>query len=532
MARRRVLVRDVAEIMEHWQAGRSIRAIARSLGADRDTIRRYVRAAEAEGCHPGPEGAPPQGWREWVAQTFPGLTEQGRHMPTWSELERFREDIIAGLRETNGKTVWQRLHHEKGLTTSYNSFLRYVRWRLPGAGKSPRITVRRDDPPPGEEAQIDFGYLGLWEDREAGKTRRLWAFSMILSHSRHLFACAVQQMDRTAWVQSHVAAFDFFEGVPARLVPDNLGSGVMKADLYDPKLNRTYEELAHHYDCLIDPARAGKPQDKPRIERMVPYIRDSFWKGRSFLSFEEINQELREWCLKVAGMRIHGTTRQRPLEVFLALEKTTLKPLPGAPFEIATWYQAKIGDDCHAYAASGGYSVPYQYRGRVLDVRMTGATVQCYLDHELVKTHPRVGKGKRSTDWNDYPPEKGAFFSRTPDWCRSKARKMGDSVIEVVEVLLADHLLHHLRQVHGILKLSEKYGERRLNAACRRALYFGDPAYRTIKSILEKGLDQQMELVTAEPAAGAFLRGPQDLFASIAGERMDTFHDQSTSPAE
>jgi hypothetical protein len=453
-------------------------------------------------------------------------------MPTWIELESFREDIIIGLRETNAKTVWQRLHDNRGLTTSYNSFLRYLKWKVPGAGKSPRITVRRDDPPPGEEAQIDFGYLGLWEDPLTGKKSRLWAFSIVLSHSRHMFACAVRHMDRTAWVESHVAAFEFFGGVPARLVPDNLGSGVMKADLYDPKLNRAYDELAHHYDCLIDPARAGKPQDKPRIERMVPYIRASFWKGRAFSSLEEINVALREWCLKVAGMRIHGTTRQRPLEAFLAVEKTALKPLPRDTFELATWYQAKIGDDCHAYAASGGYSVPYQYRGKTLDVRITGTRVQCFLYHELIKTHPRVGKGKRSTDWNDYPPEKGAFFSRTPDWCRSKARKMGDDVTEAVEALLADHLLHHLRQVHGIIRLNDKYGERRLNAACRRALDFGDPAYRTIKSILEKGLEQQLAMVAAVPESGAFLRGPDDLFASLVGEEKEIIYGQSTSPAE
>lgn len=532
MARRRILVRDVAEIMEHWQAGRSIRAIARSLGADRDTIRRYVRAAGGQGYHPGPGGGPEQGWKAWVTQTFPGLSEQGRQMPTWIELERFREDIIVGLRETNGKTVWQRLRDNKGLTCSYNSFLRYVRWKVPDAGKPARITVRRDDPPPGEEAQIDFGYLGLWEGPLTGKRYRLWAFAMVLAHSRHLFACVVHRMDRVTWVQSHVAGFQFWGGVPARLVPDNLGSGVIKADLYDPKFNRSYEELARHYGCLIDPARAGKPRDKPRIERMVSYIRDSFWKGRTFLSFEEINQALREWCLKVAGMRIHGTTRQRPLETFLAVEKPVLKPLPRDQFEIATWYQAKVGDDCHVYAASGGYSVPYQYRGKRLDIRISSTLAQCFLDHELIKTHPRAGKGKRSTDWNDYPPEKGAFFSRTPDWCRNKARKMGHAVSEVIEVLLADHLLHHLRQVHGILRLGEKYGERRLDAACRRALDFGDPAYRTIKSILEKGLDQEVAVITGLPIAGAFLRGPQDLFASIAEEGKEAFYAQSPSPAE
>ena len=121
MARRRIMVRDVAEILEHWQAGRSIRAIARSLGADRSTIRKYIAAAKAQGYHPGPGGGPPQGWKAWVAETFPGLTERGRNRPTRAELERFREDIIAGLKETNAKTVWQRLKDDKGLTYSYNS---------------------------------------------------------------------------------------------------------------------------------------------------------------------------------------------------------------------------------------------------------------------------------------------------------------------------------------------------------------------------------------------------------------------------
>jgi len=114
-----------------------------------------------------------------------------------------------------------------------------------------------------------------------------------------------------------VAGFDFWGGVPARLVPDNLGSGILKADLYDPKFNRGYEELAHHYGILIDPARAGKPKDKPRVERIVPYIRESFWAGRDFFSLEEINRGLLQWCLKVAGQRIHGTTRQSHHQVIV-----------------------------------------------------------------------------------------------------------------------------------------------------------------------------------------------------------------------
>jgi len=126
-------------------------------------------------------------------------------------------------------------------------------------------------------------------------------------------------------------------------------------------------------------------------------------------------------------MRVHGTAHSRPLEVFLAVEKLALKPLPGEPFEPTTWFRAKVGDDCHVYVACGGYSISYQYRGKVLDVWVTDTLVQGFLDHEMVKTHRRVGKGQRATDWNDYPPEKGTFFSRTPDWCQAKAAQMGEA---------------------------------------------------------------------------------------------------------
>lgn len=512
-------MRDVAEILEHWQAERSIRAIASSLGADRDTVRKYVRVAQAQGYRPGPDGGPAQGWRAWVAENFPALTERGRWAPTWAELEAFQEDIVGGLKETSAATVWQRLRDEKGLRASYNSFRRYMKRRLPGAGKARRIRVLREDPPPGEEAQVDFGYLGLWRDPLTGKGRRVWVFATELSHSRYPYARASLSQDQRAWQEGHIKALEFYGGVPQRVVPDNLKAGVLKPDLYDPKFNRGYEELARHYGFLIDPARAGKATDKARVERLIPFIRNSFWKGRDFsaMDMEGVNRGLEEWCRKVAGMRVHGTTRQRPLEVFLSVEQAALKPLPRDPFELATWYRAKMGDDCHVYVSGGGYSVPYQYRGQLLDVRVTDTLVQCFLNHELVKTHRRVAKGKRATEWNDYPPEKGAFFSRTPDWCRARATQMGEAAAEVVEGLLLDHLLHHLRQVHGILRLGEKYGASRLNAACRRALAYDDPCYRTIKNVLEKGLDREISMATAAPVVvGAFLRGPQELFAPVA----------------
>lgn len=503
-------MRDVGEILEHWQAGRSIRATARSLGADRATVRKYIAIAEAHGYGPGVP-PPGQGWRVFLQEVAPEVFDPVLRSKVFAELRTRHEQIEETVVHTNLMTAWLRLRDGLGIKASYSSFRRYVQEHLPGVVGLAQVTVRREDPPPGEEAQIDFGYLGLWEDPLGGKRCRLWVFAMVLSHSRHLFARAVRHMDQVAWLESHVAGFEFWGGAPARLVSDNLKSAILKADLYDPRFNQGYEELARHYGILIDPARAGKPKDKPRVERMIPYIRESFWAGRSFSSLEGMNRELLQWCLKVAGGRIHGTTRQRPLEVFAAVEGAALRPLPLEPFEIATWAKAKVGRDCYFWADGTGYTAPYPYAGKEVTVRLTPRLVQAYFGYELVKTHVRVARGRRSTDWNDFPPEKAEFFRRTPDWCREQATLLGEEVRKAVEALLEDHLLYHLRQVRGILRLGEKYGASRLNAACARANAFGDPSYRTIKNILEKGLDRELALATPVSAAGAFLRGPKEL---------------------
>jgi transposase len=514
MARRKVTVRDIGEILDHWQSGRGIRAIAGSLGVSRPTIRKYVAIARCHGYEVGGL-PPPEGWRVFLEQAAPELVDPTVGSGVFRELLEHHDLIRETLEGTTVMVGWQRLRDEHGLGASYSSFYRYVRKCLPEVLERRGLTVRREDPPVGEEAQVDYGYLGLWEDPVVGRRRRLWALVMVLSHSRHMFVRVVERMDQASWLECHVAAFEFWGGTPRRMVLDNLTSGVLKADLYDPKFNRGYAELASHYGLLIDPARVQKPRDKPRVERMMPYVRGSFWAGRRFGCLDEINQEALKWCLTVAGMRVHGTTRQRPLEVFQGLEREALRPLPSEPFELVTWVEAKLGRDCYFYAGGAAYSAPYQYALRNLAVRLTTRRVEAYWGYELIKTHPRVPKGQRSTDWNDFPPKSAAFFQRTPDWCRKQAEQIGEQVSQAVEALLEDHALYHLRQVHGILRLGEKYGPHRLNAACLRALNFGDPTYRTIKNILERGLDKLVALQRSRVDAGAYLRGPEELLEPL-----------------
>jgi len=511
MARRSFDVRDVAEILEHWHAGRSVRAIGHSLGVDRKTVRKYVALAEAADFSPGRD-CPPEGWGLWLQNTHPELQSPPRKGPAKDELDSFRDEIVQVLQAVSPTTAWRRLRRERGLKASLASFRRYLHTSLPQMAADAHVTPRRPDPPPGDEVQIDYGTLGRWLNPWTHKHQLLHLFAMVLSFSRHMFVCAVPRMDQQTWVQCHLDAFQFFGGTPHRVILDNLKTGVLRADIYDPALNRGYEELARHYGFLPDPARGRKPKDKPRVERMVPFIRNDFWPGRIFTSLNDINVALSAWCMEEAGLRIHGTTGQRPLELFQTTERSALIPLPDTPFQAATWVQAKVARDCHIQVAGSWYSVPYQHAGQTVSVRMTPRLVECYLSYQLIKTHLRVAKWQRSTDWSDYPPETSRFFQETPDWCRRQARSLGPSVREAVDAVLESPALHHLRQAQGIIRLADKYGPERLDAACARAIAFGDPTYRTIKQILERGLDRQSEAPSVQQRlAGAFLRGPEAL---------------------
>ncbi|GAA0612362.1 hypothetical protein GCM10010394_47730 [Streptomyces crystallinus] len=320
-------------------------------------------------------------------------------------------------------------------------------------------------------------------------------------------------------------AFRYFGGVPRRLVPDNLKTGVDKPNLYDTKINKAYAELATHYGALVDPARAAKPKDKPRVERQMPYVRDSFWRGREFTSIEHMQAEAVTWSQQVAGRRkCRPLGGAAPMAVFDALEAAELLPLPPTPFVLARWSTATVGPDIHIKVGRTLCSVPWKLIGRRVDVRSTATMVQVFHHGSLIKTHTALDQGKR-TDKSDYPPEKIAFQMRTPVWCRSQASEVGDACREVVDQLLEVNVLYRLRAAQGVLGLRKKYGETRLEAACARAIAVGDPSYRTIKGILIAGTETEPE-TSGDAGAAAFLHGPDRLFATVATpDTTDDIHD-------
>ena len=510
---------DIVEILTHWQAGRPIAVIADSLGVDRKTVRKYVAPAEEAGIIPGLSA--PLSRDEWAGLArgwFPELTDARARSRTFERIDAHKERIEAMLKTNTVATVHQRLRDEHGLEVGISSFRRYVWLEFPDEATESKVTVLRPEVRPGEEAQIDYGYLGRLFDPHAGRWRRVWAFVMVLAYSRAMFVRPTFAMDQRAWVEAHREAFAYFGGVPARLVVDNLKTGVLKPDIYDPTLNRAYGELAAHYKTLVDPARAAKPKDKPRVERPMPYIRDSFYRGRDWIDLAHFQRQAITWCSDVAGTRSHRSLDgASPMAVFRAAEASALIALPHLDFELATWSRPKVATDCHVKVGKALYSVPWRLLGRRVDARLGERTVEIFDEGTLVKTHVRIERGRR-TDWEDYPPHKVAFFMRTPTWCRRRAVELGPSVAQLVGELLEGGALHHLRSAQGVIGLAERHGAERLELAARRALDVGDPAYRTVKGILAAGTEVEGTSDVVVPAAPAHLHGAATLFAHLGEE--------------
>jgi transposase len=509
---------DLVEIYVHWYAGRSQAQIADSLGLDRKTVRKYLAPVAAEGLMAGgPPVMTEADWRARAQSWFPALVDKGLRQVTWPVIDVHRDYITAQLEAlVTVSTIHQRLVDEQGLEASVASLRRWVAGNLPEEARRAQVRVLRPGPvEPGSEAQIDYGRLGVWTDPATGRRHIVQAFVMVLSCSRYMFVRPVLRMDQEAWTRCHVEAFAFFGGVPARLVPDNLKTGVGKADLYDPQINRSYAELAAHYGTLVDPARASKPKDKPRVERPMPYVRDSFWRGREFTTLEGMQVDAVRWSRDVAGTRsCRPLDGAAPAAVFAAVEAPALRPLPTVPFVLATWSTGKVGPDIHVKVGPVLYSVPWRLIGQQVHARSTATMVQIIHEGKVVATHVRRERG-RATTVEHYPPERIAFHLRTPTWCREVAEQVGPACCEVIATLLEVNALFRLRAAQGVVGMATKHTPARLEAACAKAIEVGDPSYRTIKGILVAGTETTTAAggpAGAGAGVPAFLHGPQALF--------------------
>jgi transposase len=502
---------DIREILRRLRKGQSDRAVAKALGVDRKTVGRYRNWAVEQGLLEG--ALPPlSDLHQLVNETLnTALPPQNV-----SSVERYRE-LVEKLRREGIEVaaIHERLK-ERGYTGSYASVYRFVRHLEP---LTPDVTVRVETRP-GEEAQVDFGYAGRMTDPDTGELRRTWAFIMMLSWSRHQYVEFVFDQKVETWLRCHRNAFAFFGGVPERVRIDNLKAGIVRACWDEPQAQQAYRECAEHYDFLITPCRPRKPEHKGKVEQGgVHYVKRNFLGGREPTTITQANRDVLRWVETTAGERIHGTTKEKPLERF-ETERTALKPLPGTPYDLAIWKQVKLHRDCYVVFEQAYYSAPFRLVGQQLWVRGGTQMVQIYTsDYQLVATHARADKpGQRLTTRDHLPTHKVPGVTLSRESCRLRAEEVGPATQQVVEGMLTHRPEDRLRMAGRLLKLGDRFGSKRLEAACARALRFDDPAYMTVKRILEQGLDAE-ELPSTEPAppATAFVRTAVELVGHLVG---------------
>lgn len=488
MARRAITMTERIETIIHWNAGQPLKAIVQSLGISRNTVRKYVRLAIRSGLR---QGDPLPSREELVkildrpeSRTSFESPATSLLVPFHATLESFFED-----KDMTAKQAWRLLQRDYGLRVGYTTIKEYVRAHIRRVGRT--VTIRMETPP-GHQAQVDFGYAGLMFDPQTSRMRKTWAFIMTLSHSRHRFVRFVFRQDSSTWIDCHRRAFEFFGAVPEIVVLDNLKSGVIKPDIYDPTINRAYAECAEHYGFLVDPAKARMARHKGKVERQVIVVRQQVLAGHNFRDIHEANQRVLVWCREEVGMTIHGTTQQRPYEVFRNVELAAMKALPETTFETPFWQECTVHGDHYFIFQKSFFSMPSRYIGKKVWVRGCSRTIRVFLEEKLIKSHlPSPYPGFRRTDYSDLPPEKVAYLLTEPDHLRGQAQLLGESVGRLVDQLLSRPTMRNRTKIHGIMRLGEKYGDQRLNRACARAMAFDNTQFKSIKRILDQGLDLQ-----------------------------------------
>jgi transposase len=498
------------DLIYRLRAGESERRIAADLGISRPTVAKYHALAERQG-YLGVDASLPD---DAALQAALGGPPQPPRQP--SSVEAYGATVAQLLEQGCEMTaIYARLREDYGYRGSYSAVRRYIHQQRPA---EPRVTMRVHSAP-GEEVQVDFGAVGQLYDPRQGRPRLAYVFVATLCYSRHQYAELVFDQKIATWIGLHRRAFAFWGGVPHRIVPDNLKAAVSQALIYDPVLGEAYRRMAQHYGCLISPTRPATPQHKGKVESGVHYVQRNFMAGQQFTDIDMANARLKTWVCEQAGARNHGTTHQAPLKLFTAYEQAALLPLPAQPFTLLAIRAVKVHPDCHVVIEGSYYSAPCRYVGQTLEAYIGERVVQLFSGQELLCSHERATQpGEHHTRAEHYPPEMAAYLQRTPDYCRRLAAEIGPATQQVVQTLLDDRPLDRLRSVQALLRLEQSVTARRLEAACARALFYGDVTYRRIKQILNAALDCQPLPEQDVPLAPATLPAHPYVFARHTAE--------------
>jgi transposase len=472
MSFREVRVHEIREVLRLWVRGESERAIARLSLVDRKTVKRYVTAGvEAGLVRDGDEGQLSDDLIGRVCERVRPHRPDG-HGAGWETLRARHDQLKTWL--VDEKLTVVKTHElliRQGIIVPQRTLHRYALEVL-GVGRSARrSTVPVADGEPGAELQVDFGKMGLIFDPVTGRRRVCWALIFTAVYSRHCFVWLSFTQTTETVIAGFEAAWEFFGGVFKVVIPDNMSSAITTADKLEPRFNQAFIEYAQDRGFVVDPARVRTPTDKPRVERTVPFVRNSFFAGETFIDLADAQRRVVEWCLVRAGQRVHGTHACRPVELFNLEEKPRLLAAPTSHYDLPIYASAKVHRDHHIEVARALYSIPGNLIGARVDVRADTALVRVFYRGTLIKIHPRQAPGGRVTDADDLPAEKTVYAMRDLDHLRRLAAAEGPAIGAYADALLDTPLpWTKMRQVYALLGLAKRWGAPTVEAACARAL--------------------------------------------------------------
>ncbi len=498
----RLPMRKIREALRLIASGLTMREVGDSIGVGRTSVSAYLKRAERAGLSwPLPEELTDPELEAFLFPAPPPDAATSYPRPDWTHVHRElrRPGVTLSL-------LWEeyREAHPKGY--GYSRFCElYRRWE----GKL--APVMRQTHVAGEALYVDYaGATFELVDPETGEVRQAQFFVAALGASNLTYAEATWTQSLPDWIASHVRAFAFFGGVPGTVVSDNLKAGVTKACFHEPQLNRTYAEMAAHYDTVVIPARPRKPRDKAKVEVAVQLVQrwiHARLRNRRFSSLAELNAAIRDLLEKFNARRSRhlGASRRG---LFEQIERTALKPLPIEPYVFAEWRCRKVGLDYHVEIDRHYYSVPHTLLKAQVWVRITARTIEIFHEDQRVASHARTsGNRRHSTVLDHMPPNHRAYADWTPERLIRWASKIGPNTSTLIEVILKErkHPVQGFRTCLGILRLAKGRDATEFEAAADYALAINAHSYNSLQSILK---NKRYRRTPEEPADGPAITHP------------------------
>lgn len=489
MSREHLSLRKIKEVLRlKYEQGRTNRAIADSCNIGVATVYEYLTRAKSAGLSWPLPGEFDEA--ELEQKLFPPRSEtvaaRAERTPDWHCITRElrRPNVTLNL-------LW--LEYREGSARGYGYSQFCQLYRDFSKSIEPRM---RQVHVAGEKLFVDYaGQKMPIVDRKTGEVHEASIFVATMGASDYTFAEATWTQTLPDWTGSHVRAFEFFGGVPRIVVPDNLKAGVTSPHLYDPDINPSYMELAEHYQVAVIPARVAKPRDKSKVEVHVQIIEREVLaplRNRRFLSLADLNQAIADLLEKLNNRPFQKLEGTRAL-LFEQLDYPALRPLPVDRYVYSAWKKATVSFDYHIDLDRSFYSVPWQLINKVVDIRITAHIVEIFYKGERVASHAlAIRAGTHRTCDEHMPPAHLAQAQWTPERFVRWASQVGGATAQAIERILERHVIveQGFRSCMGVMRLSDRYGAERLEAACARILSAGYPTYKSIETILKKGLDQ------------------------------------------